>query len=202
MKSLVGLILLFSMSIALAQDNCFQRALREESIGAIGTKVWFGNTRDTPFSYLANSEKVSNDEKPFLEKYANIRQRCVQETITRNQGNSLNAQFLAAHQSEMMAMVRLYNGEITFGAYASDRLKAYQEFDGAVNAMRQAERAAAEAKNEANRAALLQMYLNRPQYQYQAPPVQTYTPPLIQPLKAPQVTTCQFLYGTMRCTTN
>jgi hypothetical protein len=124
---------------------CFRNEAMSPAYAQLARKIYLGSARDQPASMFANTDKLTDQEKPIFLAWVNVRLACDASASGWRQ-EYLVPKLIAINErskSEFIALSSdLYSGKITFGEYAQKRLEkgqaAQKEWAAVVQQLREA----------------------------------------------------------------
>ena len=114
--------------------STYSRMQTDSELMKVSGKIWLDDMKKTPLSYYSNTEKVSNEDKPAIERLNQFK------VIFDNERNELVRKYnlpvtdilnLATAATSSL-IVDLYVGKITYGEFASKRREVSNSFDAAI----------------------------------------------------------------------
>lgn len=114
--------------------SMYYRLQIDGEVSKLSTKIWLDDIKKTPLPYYANSEKVSSEEKPAIERLNQL------NTIFNEERSALISKYnlpivdllsLSAAASSSL-IVDLYVGKLTYGEYAIKKRDLSNNFDSAL----------------------------------------------------------------------
>jgi hypothetical protein len=114
--------------------STYSRMQSDSELMKVSGKIWLDEMKKTPLSYYSNTEKVSNEDKPAIERLNQLK------IIFDNERNELVRKYnlpvadilnLATAATSSL-IVDLYVGKITYGEFASKNREVSNNFDAAI----------------------------------------------------------------------
>ena len=152
MKSILKSLLLVvtSLLIGCANPPVTQQALQQETqaflrstyarmqsdseLMKVSGKIWLDEMKKTPLSYYSNTEKVSNDDKPAIERLNQLKATFDNERneLVRKYNLPVTDILNLATAATTSLIVDLYVGKITYGEFAIKNREVSNSFDSAI----------------------------------------------------------------------
>jgi hypothetical protein len=175
-------------------NSCFEAIAVKPEVAPIFGKVAMKQEDFGNFSFLVNSEKVTNEqEKKAIGIFIEERKKC--EAYMSSMSPEIAGHRKAQLTAIESAAADLYLGNITFGEFTKIRKQLSDSMASIINQYNSNLQAQAQAQEDARRQAILGLYFNRPNFQP--------TPLTFTPIQIPKTTTsnCNWIGGQLNCIT-
>jgi hypothetical protein len=114
--------------------STYTRMQSDSELMKVSRKIWLDDIKKTPLSYYSNAEKVSEEDKPAIERLNQLKTIFNEETeqLIRKYNLPVLDLLSLATAATSSLIVDLYIGKITYGEFAVKRRDLVNYYDAAL----------------------------------------------------------------------
>lgn len=114
--------------------STYTRMQSDSELIKVSKKIWLDDIKKTPLAYYSNTEKVSEEDKPAIERFNQLKTIFNEETeqLIRKYNLPVLDLLNLATAATSSLIVDLYIGKITYGEFAVRRRELVNYYDAAL----------------------------------------------------------------------